>query len=135
MRVNLVITKFLPLNTPSMLLRTYLSNVTPQQGPVQYIPVVSVIVAQERPAAARNRGKENLKRRSFSCASTEGNGSCKCKKQKLLPPKQEFIIPSRLWKKLQFFFKFNQLDYQLNKILNARICTLEQTERRGCCVG
>ena len=58
-----------------MLLRTYLSNVTPQQGPVQYIPVVSVIVAQERPAAARNdRGKENLKSRSFSCASTEGNG-------------------------------------------------------------
>ena len=131
MRVNLVITKFLPLNTPSILLRTYLSNVTPQQGPVQYIPVVSVIVAQERPAAARNdRGKENLKSRSFSCASTEGNGSCKCKKQKLLPPKQEFIIPSRFC-----YLKFNQLDYQLNKILNARIFTLEQTERRGCCVG
>jgi regulator of PEP synthase PpsR (kinase-PPPase family) len=37
---------------------------------VQNIPVVSVIVAPERQAAARNRRRENLKSGSFSCPST-----------------------------------------------------------------
>ena len=135
MRINLVITKFSPINTPSILLRTYLLNVLPRQVPVQNIPLVSVIVAPERQAAARNRRRENLKSGSFSCPSTRQRKEMEvANAKKSLPPKDQlfmFMITSRLWKNFQFFKKSTNRSIILTTPLNARICTLEQTELRG----
>jgi hypothetical protein len=54
--------------------------------------------------------------------------------KEFLPPKDPlfmFMITSRLWKNFQFFKKSTNRSINLTTPLNARICTLEQTERMG----